>query len=207
MNRVARLLHCLLPASLLLAPAPATAQAGEIAQFRERQALRFNSAGHRKANGLEISLAYPRGWRAGEGDRPHVVQTFVATGEPLSCNLLVRDAGEPVSEAEARAFLRPAGILSLLPGNAERAAVQATTIDGLTAAEAIYEAGFTQGGMAGRVKTVQFITVFGRSFIQLSCGVGARDRAPAIARFAAYLPLFRLIANSIVVHDRWRQAR
>jgi hypothetical protein len=207
MDHASPLLRWLLPASLLLAPAPAAAQAGEIAQFQQRQALRFNSAGHRKANGLEISLAYPRTWRAGEGERPHIVQTFVATGDALSCNLLVRDAGEPVSEAEARTFLRPANILSLLPDNAERATAQPTRIDGLTAVEMIYETAVHQGRLARSVKTVQFVTVWGRSFIQLTCGLGALDRAQALARFAAYLPLFRLIANSIVVHDRWREAR
>ena len=40
--------------------------------------------------------------------------------------------------------------------------------------------------------------------IQLTCAVGVTDPAQAGARFADYLPLFRLIANSIVIHNRAR---
>jgi len=200
-------MHCLFPAALLLAGAAAAAQSADIAQFRQRQVVRFDSAGHPKANGLAIGLSYPRSWRAGESALPHIVQNFRGPDGAQTCNLQVRDMGLLPTAVERRTALSPANTLSLLPTGAERPAVRAASIGGLPGVEAIYEVNFVQGDRAQRIKTVQLFTILQRSIVELTCAVGGQDRAQAAARFDAALPLFRLIAASIVIRDGPRRSR
>ena len=192
---------------LLLPAGRADGQARELGEFRERQTATFNSAGHAKANGLEISLNYPRSWRAAEGVRPHIVQNFIASDAPATCNLLVRDAAPEMTEAELRASIQPRRAAGQVPPNSERVSSQATTIDGLPATELAFETTANRAGQTVYAKTVIFITTFRTSLVQLTCLAGGADPAQAVARFAAYQPVFRLVANSLVVHDRWRQPR
>jgi hypothetical protein len=193
--------------ALLLPAARADGQARELGEFRERQAATFNSAGHAKANGLEISLSYPRSWRAAEGVRPHIVQNFTAPDAPATCNLLIREAAPEMNEAELRASVQPARAATQVPANAERVGSRATTIDGLPASELMFETTVDRAGQVIRARTVIYITSFRTSLIQLTCLAAGADQAQMAARFDAYLPVFRLVANSLVVHDRWRQPR
>lgn len=195
---------CLL--CLLLPAGPASGQARELGEFRQRQTAAFNSAGHAKANGLEISLRYPGSWRAAEGARPHIVQNFVAPDAPANCNLLIRDAGPDMTEAQLRAMVQPGEVMAQAPGNAERVRAQATTIDGLPATEMVFDASISRAGMTMHARTVIFVTAYRTSLIQLTCLAGATAPPEAAARFDSYHPLFRLIASSLVVHDRWRQS-
>jgi len=193
---------CLL--CLLLPAGRAGGQARELGEFRERRTPTFNSAGHAKANGLEISLRYPGSWRAAEGARPHIVQNFTAPDAPATCNLLIREAAPAMNEAQLRASIQPGQAAANAPPNAERVASQATTIDGLPAAQTVFEMTVDRAGQTIRAKTIIFATAFRTSLIQLTCLAAGADPSAMAARFDAYLPLFRLVANSLVVHDRWR---
>jgi hypothetical protein len=196
---------CLL--GLLLPAARADGQAREQSEFRERQTAAFNSAGHAKSNGLEISLSYPRSWRAAEGARPHIVQNFIARDAPATCNLLIREAAPEMNEAELRASVQPGRAATQAPANAERAGSRATTIDGLPATELVFETIVDRAGQTIRARTIIYITSWRTSLIQLTCLAAGADQPQMAARFDAYLPVFRLVANSLVVHDRWRRPR
>lgn len=189
---------------LLLPAGRAGGQAREQGEFRERRTPTFNSAGHPKANGLEISLRYPGSWRAAEGARPHIVQNFIAPDAPATCNLLVREAGPQMNEEQLRASVQPGQAAANAPPNAERVTSQATTIDGLPAAQLIFEVTVDRAGQAIRARTIIFATAYRTSLIQLTCLAAGADQPQMAARFDAYLPVFRLVANTLVVHDRWR---
>jgi len=190
---------------LLLGAGRADGQAGELAEFRQRQTATFNSAGHAKSNGLEISLRYPRSWRAGEGARPHIVQNFLAPpGVPANCNLLILASGPGLTEAQVRASVEPRRAAEQLPANAENVRSQATTIDGLPAAELIFDTTVNRAGLTMRARLVIYITSFRTNLVQLTCLAGGANPSEMAARFGAYQPVFRLIASSLVVHNRWR---
>lgn len=192
----------------LLVPAGrADGQAREISEFRERQTGAFNSAGHAKANGLEISLSYPRSWRIAEGVRPHIVQNFIAPDAPATCNLLIREAAPQMNEAQLRASVQPGRAAAQAPANSANVTSRATTIDGLPATELFFETIVDRAGQTIHARTVIYITSFRTSLIQLTCLAAGADQPQMTARFDAYLPLFRLVANSVVVHDRWRSPR
>ncbi len=190
-----------LAASVLLAPAAAVAQASLTADFRSGQTARFSSQGHAKSRGVNFTLRYPRSWRAGEANRPNTVQNFVSTdGSGANCNIVVRDSG--VSEAQARAAVTPGALRAQLPAGMNFVSGQSARLDDHPAGEVQGRMSVDRAGKAIEARTLMVITVDGRNFFLLTCLAGGPTAAEADRRYAAYLPLFRLIANSITFPDR-----
>jgi hypothetical protein len=62
--------------------------------------LKFDSKNHPKAKGLWVTVRYPKGWQAKEGERPNIVQKFTADYKGLFVMLALQitDAGAPVEK-------------------------------------------------------------------------------------------------------------
>jgi hypothetical protein len=58
-------------------------------EFADVFKTRFTSKGHPKAGTLDFTLDFPSSWRWKEGDRPHVVQNFLASGRPGAATELI----------------------------------------------------------------------------------------------------------------------
>jgi hypothetical protein len=191
-----------LAASFLLSSAGALAQADALAEFRNDQAARFNSRGHAKSLGVNFTLRYPRSWRAKEGERPHVLQNFVSTdGSGSNCNVGVRGLGN-ITDAQARTAVR--NLRAQLPADMVFLSGQATTLDGVATTEVQARQSVNRAGNAFEARTLIMMNVSGRNFFTFTCLVGGATQADADRRFAAYLPVFRLIAGSIVFPDQYR---
>lgn len=165
------------------------------------QARTFNSDGHPKANGLSVSLKYPHQWKQKEGERPHIVQQFVGSGG-ANCNLHIVDTGVSVSEADLKDLVQSADFEDLVPEGAVFIAGQVTTLDGLPAAELIFQMPISRGGLTVTAKAVSFSTFYFNSAIQFMCAAPRTAKAPEL--FESHLLLYRRIAASIVIHDRWK---
>ena len=190
-------------ASFLLPTPAALAQSNAIAEFRAGQLARFGSQGHAKARGLNFTIRYPRSWRAMEGERPHVVQNFVsADGSGSNCNVGIRPSG--MIEERARAAVRYEALRAQLPAGLTFVSGQATSLDGIPTGEVQARHKVNRAGTAFEARTLLMMTASGTNLFILTCLTGAATPAEADRRFAAYLPLFRLIANSIVFPDRHR---
>ena len=193
-----------LAASLLLPTAGALAQSDGLAEFRAGQVERFSSQGHAKSPGLIFTIRYPRSWRAKEGERPHVVHNFLSNdGSGSNCNVGVRALGS-ISQAQARAAVRPESLRAQLPSGLVFLGGQSTTLDGAPAGEVETRQSVNRAGSAFQARTLIMMAVTGTNFFTLTCLVGAPTEAEADRRYAAYLPLFRQIANSIVFPDQYR---
>jgi hypothetical protein len=62
--------------------------------------LKFDSKNHPKAKGLWVTVRYPKGWQAKEGERPNIVQKFTGDYKGLfvMLSLQITDAGAPVEK-------------------------------------------------------------------------------------------------------------
>jgi len=193
-----------LTASLLIPCAAASAQSADTADFATGQAPRFASRGHAKSLGLSFTIRYPRSWRAKEGERPHILQNFLSTdGSGSNCNVGVRDRAG-MTEAQARASIRPEALRAQLPVGLVFISGQSTTLDGVPAGEVQSRQSVNRAGSSFQARTLIMMAVPGTSFFSLTCLVGGATEAEADRRYAAYLPVFRLIANSIVFPDQYR---
>lgn len=187
----------------LLSSTHAIAQPGGLAEFRDNQTNQFSSRGHAKSRGLHITLRYPRSWLPAEGDRPHIVQKFTASdGTGANCNLGIRESG--LSAAEARAAVQLAAARDQIPDGAILLSSQATNLDTQPGSELIIAQNLNRAGVAIEVRLLLYFVAYGQDFVVLTCGAGGRTPADADRLFQAYLPLFRLVALSVVFQDRYR---
>lgn len=191
-----------LTAASLLQPAAAAQPAG-LAEFRANQTTPYSTRGHAKARGLHITLRHPRSWLPAEGDRPHIVHKFTAPdGTGANCNLGIRESG--VSAAETRAAVNPAAARGQLPDGVILVSSQATSLDGQPGSELVTRQSLNRAGVPIEARLVLYFVAYGENFGVLTCGAGGRTAAEADGRFAAYLPLFRRIALSVVFQNRYR---
>ena len=190
-------------ASLLLPAGGAIAQADGLADFRAGQTLRYASQGHAKARGVNFTIRHPRSWRAAEADRPNTVQNFISSdGSGSNCNVVIRYSG--MNAAQTRALVRTETIRSQLPEGTIFVAGQSTRLDTHPAAEIQTRQSTNRAGTALEARSVLYLTSDGTNIFLLTCLAGGRTAAEADRRYAAYLPLFRQIANSIVFPNGYR---
>jgi hypothetical protein len=79
---------------------------------------KFDSKNHVKAKGVWLTVRYPSGWIAKEGERPNIVQKFVGDYQGLFVTLMlhIEDAGGAV-ESECRSMSSNEFAESLRDGN------------------------------------------------------------------------------------------
>lgn len=178
---------------------PVFAAAPEVAEFASGDVLTYSTKGHPKAHGLSITFKRPKGWTHKEGDRPHIVQKFARPGglETLTFTIL-EQTPEKIAEMLTEQAMRK------LPESMTYISGKETKIDGLP--------GFVlnmsmQAQTAGQTVHARMITFsFGyKSFLcHLTGSVGGLTDVGLEERMAELMPLFTLIANSIVVENKWQ---
>ena len=57
---------------------------------RAQADLKFDSRGHPKSQGMWITVKYPQGWEAKEGERPNIVKKFVLNKPNYSAMMLLQ---------------------------------------------------------------------------------------------------------------------
>ncbi len=185
----------------MAAPAPVQAQQAAIGELRSRQVGQFRSAGHPKAEGLDLTIGYPRSWQRKEGGRPHVLQNFIASdGSRSNCNILVRPL-DNVSPAQAKQILDPSKFRQLVPAAFTYRSGTPITLAGQPGAEVLVERPFEAGGAVGHLRLVIYMTIYRSKLINLTCGVGAPDARQTARLFDAHLPLFSMVKDSLVFRN------
>lgn len=179
----------------------------ELEEFRRDGKLQYSTKGHVKAAGLSVTLKYPSSWKAMEGDRPHIVQKFYHGSRPSVMALLViKEMKSQALTKEIEDAFSPEGLKSMIPDGATFHSGKTTKVDGLTAGVTEYSMRQERAGEALESHYVSFVFVFDTKFISFQGSVGAPNttKEAQAARMAEYLPLFTLMAASIVVEDRWK---
>ncbi len=166
---------------------------------------------HPKAHGLDISIEYPESWSAEEGIRPHIVQKFTGSvrgGIFPMCMVMVQKlpafAGILMQGEVAREVFSE-NLHELLPPGATFIDGSQTKIDGEPGAWTKYYYETERAGMKCGMYTLKYILFYEKKMFVLQCIVGGNVNDPEILKdaFNTYLPLFQLVGNSIVIHDKW----
>jgi len=171
----------------------------------------YNLKSHPKAQGLNITIEYPKSWRSEEGIRPHIVWKF--TGDSVGgtipgCMIIVQELpavfnvlpNESITEE-----ISPEDYRALLPPNAVYIDGGKTKIDGELSVwvKFLYEA--DRAGVRACLYSLQYILISGGKMLVIQCSVSglANDKELVEDAFLSYLPVFQLIGNSVVIHDKW----
>lgn len=169
----------------------------------------FSTKRHPKAKGLDVRVQYPVSWRAEEGFRPNVVQKFVGPAigdiEPM-LTIIVKNI--PLWGRICLWFYPRSSLINprnLMPDGATFLDGLETKIDGISG---YYTRLYYEVNYAGERKAmfmVQYYLIYkGKMvFIQGSLTGLAEEKLLVEEAFKAYQPLFKLIGNSIIIHNQW----
>ena len=182
-------------------------------EFSSNNRTKFSTAGHPKSKGINMVLSYPNGWLAKEGERPNIVQKFVSAGgrELEMALIMIRPlplpAGTVISEKELNDFFTPIEMKDLIPPRATFIHAKTTRIEGLPAGILEYSMRSERAGVAMDFQFISYIFIYGNNMVQLQCAVGnGQLTTPALLarKMDKFKPLFLLMANSIVLLDKWK---
>lgn len=173
----------------------------------------FQSNGHPKAKGVHFQIDYPASWKAREGERPNILSKFVSENGRgfesvmLTVKELPISGGKKISDADIQDLFSDDGVKFLLglPRDARFISSARIKLEGLPGAMVNYEWEGQRLDMVFRTRNLTFITLFNDKLIFIDCGVIAtKGQTHEIeTRIKRLEPLFKLIANSLMVRDRW----
>lgn len=202
----------LLSVLILLSPSHLFAQDDSpTSEFLSGHKAVFSTEGHPKAMGVNLSMAYPSSWAAKEGERPHIVQKMVSEGGHGGevVVILVGDLPLPPgvvpTTAEIREMFAPSELRGMLPDGAVLIDAQPTKIEGIPAGTLEFTMRAARAGVSVATRTWMLCFISGRALVQLSFTISSPvgDEAALTRRMATFKPLFTLMANSVVLPDRW----
>jgi hypothetical protein len=169
----------------------------------------YSTANHPKAKGSTINIKLPISWSQKEGDRPNVVQKFISeNGEGQEIvMLLIRDLG-PLKEyldtpEKLREFFTENSLKELIPEGAEYISAQSISLDNQQGGQVIYRITQKSLDIPITMQCIHYITVQGSNMILLQCMVSIEEGENLNDRFNLFLPLFRHIAISLVLVDKY----
>lgn len=176
--------------------------------------IEFSLDAHPKAQGLNISIEYPSTWTAEEGIRPHIVQKFTGSnvrGISPSCMIIVQKLPTWASiflEGEIGDDVLGEALHEMVPENAIYIDGGETKIDGEHGAWLKYYYEQERSGFNIGMYSLQYVLFYGGRMLVVQCSVGgsADDKVVLEDAFQSYLPVFQVIGNSIVIHDKWAKS-
>jgi hypothetical protein len=191
-------------AMVLATYTPAHAQQAELQALEAGRFNTFSSKGHPNAAGLDASFRVPRGWAPTEDASPDVVVNFQSASADAYCTFGVVNVGQPFDRAEAELSFTATGLRHFVPPRANILDVQSMTLNGRPAGKIWFTADQSVGGETQHLTLAKFVTASSPWVAALTCGAGYVGKSERPSKdFAAYLPLFDKIAESLVVHNQW----
>ncbi|MBL0041651.1 MAG: hypothetical protein IPP28_11550 [Xanthomonadales bacterium] len=171
----------------------------------------YTSVGNPKAVGVEVSFDYPASWGGADGKRPNTLYQVTSEGGRgfELCNLVIKGipVGTTVTPQDVDELFDPLGLRDFTPDGGKFISGAKTTIDGQPAAWVNFFHEIDTAGIRIRSIEITYITYFDNKLIFFSCSVGESARKPVEELqvwYKAYFPLFQQMANSIVIHSKWK---
>lgn len=198
----------------MLGPVTGIAQQNGFQKFVDGERLTYSTAGNPKASGLVVTFDYPAGWSGADGRRPNTLyQVTSEKGRGLElCNLVIRGGnlvnGPDVASRDIEQLFDPKGLKDLVPQGSRFISGSRTTLDGQPGAWVQFSQETDRAGISLQLIWVMYQVYYEGRFIFFSCSVGDGGEKPrelVEARFRSTLPLFQVMANSVIIQSRWRK--
>ena len=190
-------------ALMIFTGTPAVAQQADLQAFQAGRFITFSSKGHPKAAGLDASFAIPPGWAPTDASPNFVVNFQNASGEAY-CTFAVVDMGRNFARTEAEQSFNGVGMKALVPAQAKVLEVGSITLNGLYAGKISFTVDQDVNGKTQHLTLAKFVTASAPWVAALTCGAGYSGKATTPSKdFAAYLPVFDRIAQSLAIHNQW----
>lgn len=177
-------------------------------EFVEGWRQTFCSKGHPKAKKADLTVSLPASWQSREGARPNVVQAFDLQTERghVGCSIMVKQLPQVPTKDEAEAFFLPEEMKEMLPDGATFVEAKQMVLDGSPAGMLVLDQPIKRLDLVVHARMVSFVTIQRDAmiFIQFATSGKEGDAKAGQELSAQFKPLFRLIANSLVLTDKYR---
>lgn len=172
----------------------------------------FNTRGHKKSQGLNIRVKYPKSWSVEEGDRPHVIKVFTSEngrGKEVAC-MMIKNPPDSIkgefNDNSVKSMFSREKIKDLVPDGCNYISGKPVTLDGLEGAMVTFSKKGKRLDVETHILMTEFVTVYDKKVIYLQCAVlgesGAEKKVKL--KMKTFTPLFREMAKSLVLENQWK---
>jgi len=189
-------------------------QTSDLQAFLSGKKTKYFTEGHPKAKGINISIEYPSHWQRFEGERPNIVQTLksdASDGLIRMCIISIKDQPSFMklfsSEHISDAMFSQEALKEIVPEGATFIKGERTKYEGQPGAWIIYVRQAERAGIRVESYILMHMFLYSGKLIGMECSVSAlaNSGAQVEQEFTRYVPLFHLIGNSIIIHDKWKK--
>ena len=172
----------------------------------------FRTKDHPKAKGVNFSISFPASWSKREGNRPNIIQVFRSGGGhgPIMCSLAVKPlplpAGYTPSQQELKEFFQPDELKGMVPDGGKFVSAQEIVLEGAPAGMLVCDVTKQRLDLEIAMRMTQFVTFDKGSMIliqfMISKPPGTTETLDQLQQ--QFLPTFKLVANTLVLNDRYK---
>ena len=171
----------------------------------------FKTKGHPKAKNTDWQIKVPRSWRAEEADRPNIIQKFISdfgTGYQ-SIMIMVKELqlpdGYKITKEELNDFFSEKEMKDMVPEGGKYISFAKMTFDKHVGGMIEYEMISKRLDFEIKIRMTQFMFIRGNQMYILQGSVSSEKAETNLSiEMQKYLPLYKLVANSIVVNDQYK---
>ncbi len=186
--------------------------APDVKSFVDGKRTNFSTLSHKKAKGLNMTISYPEGWVAKEGEKPNVVQKFVSDGGGglEMSTIIVKSLPVPkdtkLTDDDLQEFFSDDNLKAMAPEGAKIFNSKRTKVEGLSGAMIEYLAKAERLGMVAEMYNLNYCFIYESNFVSVNFSVnGLPDSKIKIEdRIKDFRPIFLAMANTISIPDKWK---
>lgn len=171
----------------------------------------FKTKGHLKSKNTDWQIKVPKSWKAEEADRPNIIQKFTSDygAGNQSIMLMVKEMplpkGYKITKEELNDLFTEKEMKDMVPDGGKFISFTKMTLDNNIGGMIEYEQTVERLDFKMKIRMVQFMFIRGDKWYFLQCSVGSEKTDTDLSLvMKKYLPLYRLVANTIVVNDQYK---
>jgi hypothetical protein len=171
----------------------------------------FRTKGHPKSKNTDWQIKVPKSWKASEADRPNIMQKYISDFGSGYQSIMLQINDLPFHENIENTndalndFFTEETIKDLFKNEGQFISFKKMTFDGNIGCLLITERTVERLNFKLPMRLASFMFLKGKQMYILQCTVSTTIKKGNIAvEMNKYLPLFMLVANSIVVNDQYK---
>ena len=171
----------------------------------------FKTKGHLKSKNTDWQIRVPKSWKAEEADRPNIIQKFTSdygSGNQVIM-IMVKELAlakeYKITKEELNELFTEKEMKDLVPDGGKFISFTKMTLDNNIGGMIEIEQTVERLDLKIKIRMVQFMFVRGDKMYTLQCSVGSEKADTDLSlEMIKYLPLYKLVANTIVVNDQYK---
>jgi len=181
-------------------------------EFLDGKITKFSTKNHSKSKGLSFEISVPKSWTSREGKRPNIIQFFKSadTESGAAMSLMVKDIPVPKgyvpTKKEIQELFAPNQLRTFVDDGATFIEGKAIMLEGQRGAMVISEQTIERLDLKLKLRMLGYTLFYKNKLIYIGFTVsGTEDKGKQIVEnFNKMKPLFLLIANSLVLTDKYK---